>query len=244
MVAKRKIISLFDWTGEMVVPWLAAGYECWIIDGQHEPGIHRDPVNPLLVRVGMWFHHDQLDAHAMAIALAVGEGVEAVFSFAECTDLTTTGARWWPKKAKEDPLFQEKAIAMCRLVEQVAEDCGGVPWMLENPAVSRINTMWRRPDFTFHPHEFSEYLPEEEPHPLYPDIYPPADRYKKLTGLWHGNGFMVPEKRPRSALSNDNPGWAKLGGKSKRTKNIRSVTPRSLALAVFGANHKGSQNDY
>lgn len=233
----KKIISLFDWTGEMVAPWLAAGYECWLFDGQHEPGIHRDPVNPLLVRVGMWFHHDQLDQHAMLISLVVGDGVHAVFSFAECTDLTTTGARWWPAKAEVDPLFQEKAIALCRLVEQVADECGPVPWMLENPAVSRINTMWRRPDYTFHPHELSGWLPEDAAHPLYPDIYPPADRYKKNTGLWFGNGFTPPVKLPRPALSNDNPGWARLGGKSKRTKNIRSVTPPSLAVAVFDANH-------
>ena len=51
----KKAIFLFDRTGIMAQPWLNAGVECWIFDGQHQTGAHRDPVNPLLVRVGMWF---------------------------------------------------------------------------------------------------------------------------------------------------------------------------------------------
>ena len=35
----------------------------------------------------------------------------------------------------------------------------------------------------------------------------------------------------------NNPGWKKCGGKSTRTKNIRSATPRGFAQAVFEANH-------
>lgn len=32
---KNIVISLFDYTGVMVKPWLDAGYECWIVDKQH-----------------------------------------------------------------------------------------------------------------------------------------------------------------------------------------------------------------
>ena len=36
----------------------------------------------------------------------------------------------------------------------------------------------------------------------------------------------------REPLEEGNPGWAKLGGKSARTKYIRSLTPRGWAAAV------------
>jgi len=32
---KNIFISLFDVTGKMAEPWLAAAYECWIVDIQH-----------------------------------------------------------------------------------------------------------------------------------------------------------------------------------------------------------------
>ena len=37
-----KAIFLFDYTGIMAKPWIDAGYECWLFDGQHEPGVNRD----------------------------------------------------------------------------------------------------------------------------------------------------------------------------------------------------------
>jgi len=42
----------------------------------------------------------------------------------------------------------------------------------------------------------------------------------------------MPEKKPVKPVNNY-PGWTKLGGKSLRTKNIRSATPRGFAQAVF-----------
>lgn len=34
---KNKVISLFDYSGVFVKPWLDDGYECWIVDKQHKP---------------------------------------------------------------------------------------------------------------------------------------------------------------------------------------------------------------
>lgn len=55
---------------------------------------------------------------------------------------------------------------------------------------------------------------------------------RKLPAYGGGNGFKLPDKKEVDAIE-DFPGWKKLGGKSMRTKNIRSATPRGFALAVF-----------
>jgi hypothetical protein len=59
------------------------------------------------------------------------------------------------------------------------------------------------------------------------------ERYTKKTGLW--GQFNPPEKRD---LSNDpeNNWMMRLGGKSERTKELRSMTPRGFAQAFYEAN--------
>ena len=224
----KKAIFLYDYTGLMAKPWLDAAYECWCFDGQHEKGITRDGLH---VKVGMWLH----PTSAEAIRLIVGDGVCFVFGFPECTDLTAAGAKHWKKKRESNPLFQHDAMALADLVRQVGELCEA-PWAFENP-VGALSTLYRKPDFSFNPCDFGGHLPDADSHPVYPDIYPPRDAYNKNTCIWCGNGFVEPERKRIEPASKDNPGWKKCGGKSTRTKNIRSATPRGFALAVFEANH-------
>ncbi|MCS5737504.1 hypothetical protein, partial [Herbiconiux daphne] len=129
------------------------------------------------------------------------------------------------------------ATRLAVLVEFIglAFDC---PWFAENP-VSRLASLWRKPDYSFHPFEFGGYLPEDDEHPDYPEIIKARDAYPKKTMLWAGNGFRFPVKKPVPVRPGYSDQFWKLGGKSLRTKNIRSATPRSFALAVFEANKKG-----
>jgi hypothetical protein len=113
--------------------------------------------------------------------------------------------------------------------------------MIENP-VSVISSQYRKPDYMFQPCDYGGYLPEDDVSP-HPDIIPARDAYTKKTCLWAGNGFVMPEARPvdpvrytdSNGLNYSGPAW-KLGGRSLRTKNIRSATPRGFAKAVFAAN--------
>lgn len=50
----KTAIFLYDRSGIMAQPWLEKGYQCVLIDGQHETGISVDPRQPLLHRWGMW----------------------------------------------------------------------------------------------------------------------------------------------------------------------------------------------
>lgn len=231
----RKVaLFLYDYTGLMAQPWLDAGYECWLFDGQHQEGITREGN---LFKVGMWFHHDQIEKHAADIARMVGGKADFVFGFPECTDLTNAGSKHWKKKVLEIPDFLDRAVALVKLVPEVAKAVNCDCWGAENP-VGKLSTLWRKPDFKFHPCAYGDYLPDEDAHPLYPEVYPPRDAYNKNTCVWKGPGFKEPERRPVKPLHKDNPGWAKCGGKSTRTKNIRSATPRGWVIAAFEANHK------
>jgi hypothetical protein len=112
----------------------------------------------------------------------------------------------------------------------------GAPYAIENP-VSVLSTLWRKPNYTFNPCDYGGFIPEgQEVHPEFPDIIPARDAYKKKTCIWSGSGFIMPLRWPVPVESDNNPGWAKLGGKSGRTKYIRSLTPRGFAEAVFRAN--------
>ena len=229
------VISLFDLSGAMVAPWADGGYRCLLFDMQHGEA-HRWAWQGRYTRTGgmaeTW-------ADALDQAFAAFD-VRMVAGFPPCTDLAVSGNRWRASKAAANPDYLADAMALVYLVRDIAE-AHGVPYMVENP-IGVVSTMWRKPDYMFDPCDYGGYLPEDDVSP-YPGIIPPRDAYTKKTCLWTGNGFVMPEKRPvepeRITASNgDNysgPHW-KLGGKSLRTKNIRSSTPRGFANAVYAAN--------
>lgn len=227
----KKAIFLFDYTGIMAKPWLEDGYECWCFDGQHRRGITREGNH---VKVGMYIEANAKLLFAKRIFDLVGDGVKFVFGFPECTDLTVAGARHFESKRAANELFQAEAIELADLV-RVVGNLYGCKWAFENP-VSVISTQYRPFDFKFNPCDFGGYLPADDEHPEYPEIYPPRDAYNKTTCIWYGNGFVEPVKRPVIPVAKDNPGWKLLGGKSTRTKNIRSATPRGFSMAVKYAN--------
>lgn len=162
-----------------------------------------------------------------------------VISFAPCTDLAVSGARHFASKLEKDPDCQKRALSQAQLASWF--QC---PYAVENP-VSKLATLWRKPDFYWHPWEFSGYIRHEHgEHPEFPGIIPKHDLYNKRSCLWVGNGFILPQRWNYGPPEKDaNPGWEKLGGKSARTKYIRSLTPRGFAEAVYRANRELVAND-
>lgn len=134
------VLSMCDRTGVMVEPWLAAGYECWLVDMQHPAGVHRDG---RLVRVGgdvtKW--------------LPPRADYRIVFGFPPCTNLAVSGSRWFVDKGLAG---LADAIAV---VEAVRDRCewSGAPWMIENP-VGTLSTYWRKPDHAFDPCDFGGWV--------------------------------------------------------------------------------------
>ena len=94
----------------------------------------------------------------------------------------------------------------------------------------------------FHPYEYGGYIPQQDAtHPQWPDHIAPRDAYPKKTCLWTGGGFVMPETKPVEPENGYSRQHKTLGGKSLKTKNIRSATPRGFAQAVFDANHNKGQ---
>lgn len=161
------VLSLCDRTGVMVQPWLDAGFECWCVDLQHEPGVHRDGN---IVRVGG-------DVHRW---LPPRDEYRIAFAFPPCTDLAVSGARWFKDKGLGGLGAAIDLVERCR---DILEWCG-CPWMLENP-IGTLATYWRESDHQFDPYEFAGYLDD-----------PLTDAYTKRTCLWTGGGFAMPETKP------------------------------------------------
>ncbi|SMC46058.1 hypothetical protein SAMN04488524_0592 [Pedobacter africanus] len=227
-----KDIALFLYSKSeiMAKPWADSGIECHLFD----MGMP-DSRNGNIIKWGgdLRMRRKQLGE------LCRNNNVLVIACFSPCTDLAVAGARHFEKKALNDSMFW--AVAMGLYWHGVfLADFFNIPYFCENPKTMITTLDDRKPDFKFHPCDFGGYLPEGHQHCLFPEIYPGRDAYNKETWIWCGNGFVPPVKIPVSPVSNDYPGWAKLGGKSERTKEIRSVTPEGFAKAVFVANYKSN----
>lgn len=231
------VISLYDYTGEAVKPWAERGYTCFCYDIQHD-GVKRVeyPMGGSITFARMDLYHPS----SMAILERVFSKKNVVFAqaFPVCTDMAVSGARHFAKKALLNPDFQTEAADKARVAGWLFDNLG-CPYYIENP-VSVLSTLWRKPNHTFNPFEYGGYIPESKAHhPLYPDHIADRDAYSKKTCLWTGNGFTMPRKLPVACDSmGASQQYKKLGGKSTKTKNIRSATPRGFAEAIYQT-HKG-----
>ncbi|HWN93731.1 MAG TPA: hypothetical protein VNT99_01750 [Methylomirabilota bacterium] len=160
------VISLFDFTCNMVAPWAEVGFLCYCVDLKH-PARERREGN--IVRVGA----------NVAEWLPPYAAVKILFAFPPCTHVAASGARWFKDKGL-GALTESLRLfdASVRLAEWT-----GAPYMIENP-VSTVSSYWRKPDQTFHPCAYGGYL------------RPPSDAYTKRTCLWTGNDFVMPKAKP------------------------------------------------
>lgn len=223
------VVSLFDESGNALRPWAAQGHSCYAFDITNEYRCEFIGSNGGFI---FYIPADLTDWRAIAGIVAIKP--DFIMGFPPCTDLATSGARHFAAKRAIDPLFQIKAAALARMVEIVGI-LTGKPWMAENPR-SVLSTLWRKADYVFNPHQYGGYLPIDDVHPRWSQYIAPRDAYPKETWLWTGNGFIMPACAPVPCPDDYSQQFYKLGGKSKKTKQIRSETPRGFALAVCLAN--------
>ena len=232
----KYVISLYDYTGEALKPWAEAGYICYAFDIQHDA----ETIRKEHFDGGGLIRYVNADLHNIGTLdriydMMSGKDVTFAMAFPVCTDLAVSGAAHFKRKAERDHLFQRKAANYAIWCAELFQALG-CPYFIENP-VSVLSTLWRKPDYSFHPYEYGGYIdPEQAEHPKWPDYIAPMDAYPKKTCLWTGGDFTMPDKSPVEPETGHSRQHLKLGGKSMKTKNIRSATPRGFAQAVFNAN--------
>jgi hypothetical protein len=199
---KQTVISLCDRTGNMVKPWLDAGYQAITVDLQEQVCTH--PLRTHIVK------------DVREVRFGPSSNIAAVFAFPPCTNLAVSGARWFKDKGLPALIEALEIVNACR---EICES-SGAPYMIENP-VSTLSTYWRKPDYTFHPWQYT--------------AHEPSDNYTKKTCLWTGNGFVMPAPAITAGLGQPDDRIHKAPPSEERG-NIRSATPMGFARAVFEAN--------
>lgn len=84
-MAQEIVVSLFDYTGNMVEPGAQAGFLCYCVDLKHPRGESRDGN---IIRVGAYIR-EWLPPYAP---------VKVLFAFLPCTHVAASGARWFQDK--------------------------------------------------------------------------------------------------------------------------------------------------
>lgn len=139
--------------------------------------------------------------------------VHGILAAPPCTDFASSGAQYWKQKDLDGRT--EASLALVDKTLEIISWCNPRWWALENP-VGRLQKL--RPQlgnpWYFQPHWF-------------------GDPYTKKTGLWG----TFNRDLPRNPVEPDPQSWLmRLGGKSERTKELRSMTPLGFAKSFFLAN--------
>lgn len=144
-------------------------------------------------------------------------GIHGVLAAPPCTEFARSGARWFAEKDADGRT--DTAIALVRRTLCLVDLWQPRWWALENPP-GRIHNLvpeLGRPAFKFHPWMF-------------------GGNRRKWTYLWgdFNPPAIVTDVEPPDASYDWI--WKKVGGRSARTKNIRSKTDERFARAFFEAN--------
>ena len=164
-------------------------------------------------------------------------GIEIVGTLiaAPCTDFANSGARWF--KDKDANGSTEQSIQIVRDCLRVVEASGTEWWCLENPngRIQRCVPELGKWLMKFDPCDYAGFADD-----------PDKESYTKLTMLYGEFNTALPTapREPVYYYKTKKDGtvmrgswmWANLGGKSERTKELRSVTPLGFARAFAEAN--------
>lgn len=149
--------------------------------------------------------------------------VRGILAAPPCTHFSGSGARWW--REKDEDGRTDKDLELIDKVLDIVRWTIPTWWALENPVgrLSKLRPQLGQPLLRFNPCDY-------------------GDPWTKRTCLWGDfnpklhRSPVEPELYETSTGKRGSWYWAKLGGKSERTKELRSMTPPGFAKAFFEAN--------
>lgn len=142
------------------------------------------------------------------------DSVHGILAAPPCTDFAGSGAQWW--KAKDEDGRTEESLKLIDKTIEIINWFTPEWWALENP-VGRLQKL--RPQLG-------------QPWYFQPFWY--GDPYTKKSGLCGKFNKNLP--RNEVEPTEGSKMWLKYGGKSERTKELRSITPLGFAKAFYLAN--------
>ena len=147
------------------------------------------------------------------------ELVAGILAAPPCTDFAVSGAQYWKVKDKKGQT--RESLKLVKRTIEIVKFFDPAFWVIENP-VGRLNKL----------------LPElDEFGPWYFEPYWYGDPWSKKTGLWGRFNKPKPDRIVKPIRFSNQGSWTQLlGGKSERTKELRSITPPGFASAFYKAN--------
>lgn len=196
---------------------------------------------------------DYKAAYEKYIQYSVNPSVGLIFGI-PCTDYAVSGARHFAAKDADGRTEKsQRLVAKCKEIIDYFDRLGVLEfWSFENPR-SRIHTLnpWLgKPKLKFNPCDFAGYSVSlekafelqnlrsknmsEVPKEKLQEVID-SGLYNKDTWIW--GSFNMPLKKQMCSVWKENPGWVLYGGKSERTKELRSITPKGFCQAFYEANN-------
>lgn len=223
----KTILSLFDYSGRWSRPYRMLGYRTLMVDIKHSQDSYRrilqEDHDAGVPRGALAWCCDASVTDTMTLQqwiMAAGTGsIHGILAAPPCTDFAVSGAQYW--KAKDADGRTAASLALVRATLAIIDAYRPAWWALENP-VGRLNKL----------------VPELEPFgPWYFQPHWYGDPWTKKTGLWGTFNRNLPRNDVEPIRYNSQGSWTQsLGGKSERTKELRSMTPEGFALAFARAN--------
>lgn len=237
----KSLLSLFDYSGHWSQPFEDAGWNVIRWDIKLDELMDINLITDASTALDMFDH------------------VDGILAGVPCTDFAVSGARWFAEKDADGRTAE--SIELVRQVQRLADLYRPTDpdyddtffWVVENP-VGRINKLVPElgKGWFFHPYMFAGYVCTHSDLLRLEEIRAKdgegvtseeaqfileCNAYTKYTGLW-GEFNTNLLKLPVEPVKGNKWGTPlmRLGGKSDRTKEIRSNTPKGFAQAFFDAN--------
>lgn len=211
---EKIIIDLCGGTGAWSQPYRDAGYQTIVVDPLAPDLPHGQAFRGTVEQFIVDFEDDARRYGDKGLSGAV----RGVLAAPPCDHFSGSGAQYWPAKDADG-----RTTAAIKLVVQCLYVVAAVKptwWALENP-IGRMRSL----------------VPSVGPLRLQFNPCDYGDPYTKKTQLFGSFNAALPINRVDPVRSNSQGSWLQsLGGKSAKTKRLRSATPQGFARAFFSAN--------
>lgn len=184
------------------------------------------------------------------------EFVFGILAAIPCTHYANSGATHFAEKDADGRTDEMNLLCdkTKEIIDWIDSRFNLLFWKVENPMsrIHKLNPWLRKVQFKFNPCDFAGYQTVEESGQCQRLLrlgnkkmteIPKADLkliidlnlYNKRTWLW--GKFRAPNKKYIPPVWKDSPMHVLYGGKSERTKELRSVDPKGFCKAFYEANN-------